>query len=91
MAQSLGEYYLLLCFPPEIRKAIYTTTNVIESMNSSLRKVIKSQQFFLSDDADFKLVYLAIWNISKKCTMPIRDWKPALNRFAILFEDHLHI
>jgi putative transposase len=77
-------------FPPEIRRAIYTT-NAIESMNSSLRKVIKSQQIFPSDEAAFKLVYLAMRNISKKWTMPIRDWKPALNRFAILFEDRLHL
>ncbi|MFN4888953.1 MAG: transposase, partial [Pseudanabaena sp.] len=77
-------------FPLEIRRAIYTT-NAIESMNSSLRKVIKSQQIFPSDEAAFKLVYLAMRNISKKWTMPIRDWKPALNRFAILFEDRLHL
>ncbi|MCA6588367.1 MAG: transposase, partial [Pseudanabaena sp. M109S1SP1A06QC] len=49
----------------EIRRAIYTT-NAIESMNSSLRKVIKSQQIFPSDEAAFKLVYLALRNISKK-------------------------
>jgi transposase-like protein len=73
-------------FPPEIRKAIYTT-NAIESMNSSLRKVIKSQQIFPSDDAAFKLVYLAMRNICKKWTMPIKDWEPALN----LFEDRLHL
>lgn len=60
-------------------------------MNSSLRKVIKSQQIFPSDEAAFKLVYLAMRNISKKWTMPIRDWKPALNRFAILFEVYLSI
>ena len=77
-------------FPTEIRRAIYTT-KALESMNSSLRKVIKSQQIFPSDEAAFKLVYLAMRNISKKWTMPIRDWKPALNRFAILFEDRLHI
>jgi putative transposase len=77
-------------FPTEIRRAIYTI-KAIESMNSSLRKVIKSQQIFPSDEAAFKLVYLAMRNISKKWTMPIRDWKPALNRFAILFEDRLHI
>jgi putative transposase len=49
------------------------------------------QQIFPSDDAAFKLVYLAMRNISKKWTMPIKDWKPALNRFAILFEDRLHL
>jgi putative transposase len=52
-------------FPPEICKVIYTT-NAIESMNSSLRKVIKNQQIFPSDEAAFKLVYLAMRNISKK-------------------------
>jgi putative transposase len=77
-------------FPAEIRKVIYTT-NAIESMNSSLRKVIKSQQIFPTDEAAFKLVYLAMRNISKKWTMPIKDWKPALNRFDILFGDRLHI
>jgi putative transposase len=77
-------------FPAEIRKVIYTT-NAIESMNSSLRKVIKSQQIFPTDEAAFKLVYLAMRNISKKWTMPIKDWKPALNRFAILFGDRLHV
>jgi putative transposase len=75
-------------YPAEIRKVIYTT-NAIESMNSSLRKVIKSQQIFPTDDAAFKLVYLAMRNISKKWTMPIKDWKPALNRFAIEFEGRL--
>ncbi len=76
-------------YPPEIRKVIYTT-NAIESMNSSLRKVIKSQQIFPTDEAGFKLVYLAMRNISKKWTMPIKDWKPALNRFAIEFEGQLY-
>jgi putative transposase len=76
-------------FPSEIRRVIYTT-NAIESMNSSLRKVIKNQQIFPTDEAAFKLVYLAMRNISKKWTMPIKDWKPALNRFAILFGDRLH-
>ena len=56
-----------------------------------MRKVIISQQIFLSDEAAFKLVYLAMRNISKKWTMPIRDWIPALNRFTILEEDRLHI
>jgi transposase-like protein len=46
-------------FPPEIHKAIYTT-NAIESMNSTLRKLIETQQIFPSDDAAFKLVYLVI-------------------------------
>ena len=73
-------------FPPEIRKAIYTT-NAIESMNMTLRKVLKPHRAFPTDEAVLKVVYLAIQNISKKWTMPIRDWKPALNRFAIEFGD----
>ena len=76
-------------FPQEIRKAIYTT-NAIESINSSLRKVIKRQQIFPSDDAAFKMVYLAIRNFSQKWTMPIKDWKPALNRFGIIYGDRLY-
>jgi putative transposase len=67
-------------FLPEIRRVIYTT-NAIESMNSSLRKVITSQQIFPSDETAFKLVYLATGNKSQQWTMPIKDGKPALNRF----------
>lgn len=72
-------------YPPEIRKVIYTT-NAIESMNMTLRKVMKNKRIFPSDDAAFKQIYLALQNISKKWTLPIRDWKPALARFMIEFE-----
>ena len=75
-------------FPPEIRKIIYTT-NAIESVNMSLRKVTKNRGSFPNDDAVMKLFYLALINISKKWTMPLRDWKPALNRFSIQFEDRM--
>ena len=75
-------------YPPEIRKVIYTT-NAIESVNMSLRKVTKSRGSFPSDDALLKLFYLALNNISKKWTMPIRDWKAALTRFTIQFEDRM--
>ena len=73
-------------FPTEIRRAIYTT-NAIESMNMTLRKVLKNHRAFPTDESALKVVYLAIQNISKKWTMPIRDWRPALNRFAIMFDD----
>ena len=73
-------------YPPEIRKVIYTT-NAIESLNMSLRKVIKSKGAFPHDEAVFKIFYLALRSISKKWTMPVRDWKNALNRFAIMFEE----
>jgi transposase-like protein len=71
-------------FPDEIRRVIYTT-NAIESINMTLRKVLKNHRAFPTDDAALKVVYLAILNISKKWTMPIQNWKPALNRFAIEF------
>lgn len=75
-------------YPPEIRKVIYTT-NAIESLNMTLRKVMKNKRIFPSDDAAFKQIYLALQNISKKWTMPIRDWKPALARFMIEFEGRI--
>jgi putative transposase len=76
--------------PPEIRRVIYTT-NVIESLNMSLRKVTKARSSFPNDEAVLKLLYLALRNIAKKWTMPIRDWKAALNRFAIVYEDRMLI
>ncbi|PZO45504.1 MAG: IS256 family transposase, partial [Phormidesmis priestleyi] len=72
-------------FPADIRKAIYTT-NAIESMNMTLRKVLRNHRSFPTDESVMKVIYLAIHNIAKKWTMPIRDWKRALNRFAIEFE-----
>jgi len=72
-------------YPPEIRRIIYTT-NAIESVNMSLRKVTKSRGSFPSDEALLKLFYLALNNISKKWTMPLRDWKAALTRFTIQFK-----
>ena len=81
---------LILFFdcPPEIRKVIYTT-NAIESVNMSLRKTTKNRGSFPSDEGLLKLFYLALINISKKWTMPIRDWKAALNRFNIQFKDRM--
>ncbi len=68
-----------------IRKVIYTT-NAIESLNMSLRKVTKNRASFPNDEAMFKLLYLALKNIAKKWTRPIMNWKAAMNRFSILFE-----
>lgn len=73
-------------FPDEIRRAIYTT-NAIESLNMTLRKVIKNHRAFPTDESALKVVYLAMHNVTKKWTMPISNWKPALNRFAIEFGD----
>ena len=78
----------LFNYPEDIRRAIYTT-NAIESLNSVIRKVIKKRKLFPTDDSAKKVVYLAIRDASKKWTMPIRNWKVALNRFMIEFEDRL--
>ena len=78
----------LFKYPEDIRRAIYTT-NAIESLNSVIRKVIKKRKLFPTDDSAKKVVYLAIRDASKKWTMPIRNWKSALNRFMIEFEDRL--
>ena len=80
----------LFSYPPEIRKAIYTT-NAIESLNMSLRKVTKNRGSFPNDEAMTKLLYLAMKNISKKWTLPIRDWKSAMNHFTILFEGRMPV
>ena len=78
----------LFNYPEDIRKAIYTT-NAIESLNSVIRKAIKKRKLFPHDDSAKKVIYLAIEQASKKWTMPIRNWKTALNRFMIKFEDRL--
>ncbi len=83
--QNLNTLYR---YPADIRKVIYTT-NAIESLNSVIRKATKKRKLFPTDDAAKKVIYLAIREASKKWTMPIRNWKPALNRFMILFEERL--
>ena len=75
-------------YPDDIRRAIYTT-NAIESLNSVIRKAINNRRIFPSDRSAFKVIYLAIEQAAKKWTMPIKDWKQALNRFAIQFEGRL--
>ena len=70
-------------YPPEIRKVIYTT-NAIESLNASLRKITKTRRSFPTDDSVMKILYLALHQISKKWTMPIRDWKAAMSQFMIM-------
>lgn len=77
-----------LAYPDYIRKAIYTT-NAIESIQRGFRKITKNRGAFPNDDAVIKLLYLALQNMEKKWTMPIRQWTMALNQFAILFGDRL--
>ena len=74
----------------EIRKAIYTT-NAIESLNNSLRKVTKTRNSFPSDEAAIKLLYMSLKNITKKWTMPIRNWNLAIHQFSIRFEGRIHL
>jgi transposase-like protein len=74
----------LFDYPMDIRKVIYTT-NAIESLNRSLRKVIKTKAVFPDEDSVFKLMYLAMNNIAKRWNRPIKNWKAALSHFAILF------
>ena len=78
----------LFIYPEDIRKAIYTT-NAIESLNSVIRKAVKKRKLFPTDESAMKVIYLAIQQAAKKWTMPIRNWKQALNRFMIEFEDRL--
>jgi putative transposase len=73
-------------FPPQIRKVIYTT-NAIESVNARLRKIIKTRGHFPSDDAATKLIWLALRNITADWGRAAKDWKEAMNQFAILYED----
>jgi len=84
---NLNEFFN---YPEYIRKAIYTT-NAIESLNSSLRKVIKKRSAFPTDDSIYKVLYLALTNAEKKWTMPIRDWGAAMNQFAIHFDGRMQI
>lgn len=78
----------LFDYPDDIRKVIYTT-NAIESLNSVLRKSIKTRKLFPTDDSVYKLVYLAIQQASRRWTMPIHHWKQALNRFSIEFPERM--
>lgn len=77
-------------FTEDIRTAVYTT-NVIESLNYSLRKITKTRAAFPTEEAAIKLLWLGLQNASKKWTMPIRNWGLAMNQFAIIFGDRLPI
>jgi len=78
----------LFSYPPDIRKAIYTT-NAIESLNSVIRAAIKKRKVFPTDDSVRKVIYLAIKDASKKWSMPIQNWRLAMSRFIIEFGNRL--
>jgi transposase-like protein len=84
---NLNEFF---AYPENIRKAIYTT-NAIESLNASLRKVVQKRSAFPTDESIFKVLYLSLTKAEKKWTMPIRDWGMALNQFALIFEDRVQL
>ena len=86
--QNWGNLNTFFAYPEEIRKAIYTT-NAIESLNSVIKKAIKKRKLFPHDDSAKKVVYLATQEASKNWTMPIRNWRSALNHFMIVFETRL--
>lgn len=86
--QRWSEIVAMFDFPPEIRKAIYTT-NTIESLNSTIRKFTKNRKQYPNAASAVKMIYTAINEASKKWTMPITGWKAALNHFAILFEGRM--
>src|SRR6185436_16969727 len=73
-------------FPPAVRRVVYTTT-AIESVNARLRKIIKTRGHFPSDDAANKLIWLALRNITADWSRASRDWKDAMNQFAILYAE----
>jgi putative transposase len=81
---------VLFDYPPEIRRVIYTT-NAIESLNFTLRKRLKTRGAFPNDEAIVKVVYLALQQVAKRWTRPIKDWKAALNQFVILFGERVPV
>lgn len=84
--RAWGHVIPFFAFPPQIRRVIYTT-NAIESINARLRKIIKTRSHFPSDDAATKLLWLALRNITADWGRAAKDWKEAMNQFAILYED----
>ena len=84
MAPRLVPFF---AFPPDVRRVIYTT-NAIESVHARLRKIIKTRGHFPSDEAATKLIWLALRNITAEWSRATREWKAAMNQFAIIYEDH---
>ncbi len=77
-------------FPVEIRKIIYTT-NLIENLNGKIRKYTKNKLSYPTDDAVIKSVYLALREVSKKWTQPIKNWGLILNQFLTIFTNRIQV
>jgi len=75
-------------FSPEIRKAIYTT-NAVESVNYTLQRNLKTRQSFPNDEAAMKLIFMILQRISKRWTMPIRNWGEAMHQFSVIYGDRV--
>ena len=75
-------------YPADIRKAIYTT-NSVEALHRSLRKIIKTRGAFPNEESALKLLFLAIRQASKKWTMPVQNWSQALNYFTVLWPERM--
>ena len=82
------ELTVFLDFPVEIRKIIYTT-NLIENLNGKIRKYTKNKLSFPTDEALKKSVYLSLSQITKKWTLPVRNWGIILSQFMAIFEDRI--
>ena len=77
-------------FPPEVRRVIYTT-NALESVHAQLRKIIKTRGHFPTDEAATKLLWLALRNITRRWTMPVRPWREAMAQFALLYQERFTV
>lgn len=88
--QNWDELTSFFEFPLEIRKIIYTT-NLIENLNGKIRKYTKNKLSYPTDEAVLKSAYLAVNEITKKWTQPIRNWGIIINQFLIIFEDRLKL
>lgn len=92
IGESWERHWENLCtffdFPEEIRRVIYTT-NAIESLNHSLRRVLKNKKALVNDAALKKILYLALKKASEKWSRPIKDWNAAMQRFLILYGERV--
>ena len=83
---------MTVCFdsPPALRRAV-STTKAIESLNYSLRKVLKGRSAFPNDESIIKVLYMGLQHAAKKWTQPIPEWKAALNQCVILFGERVQV
>lgn len=88
--KNWDELTAFLDFPVQIRRIIYTT-NLIENLNGKIRKYTRNKLSFPTDDAVKKSVFLALGEVTKKWTMPIRNWGVILNQFMTIFENRVQL